>query len=501
MIDGKLGVGVRRFAEASAVVAAVMGFSAASATAHVLAPRPPRALVTAVRNVSGVSPWVGQDCNATNIGTTDTLSVGEPDIAVDPTNPNHQIASWMDLYRDNIDTAYTTDGGRHWSRSIPEGLNDCTGLSPANPAIEGAYDTTVSFAPNGTAYLSSMEDQHYLLPPTSDYAEWTDIQRSTHDGADWSSPVLIPNPLNADDKDMVFADQRRPGSVYVAFRNTGFGLLGLPAGNGQLLFSRSTDGGQTFKTSVLQSTGSTFAAPFDSQLTETADGTLVYTFDDAGGNANAMHSTNGGITWSSPVQIAPAISLPAPTVCGGSLQTRSDGGHDAVLDGHTIVKVRVDDGPNGTGPGQIELSKSRDGGQTWTTSVALTSREPIMEAEIAANSAGLLGLTYYTVDLAHATCSGSSATIPTTTLVRVSSDGGTTWSDPQVIGARSWNVASAGTQNFTFGYWVGEYFGMAPTRSGFAVVTVQGPPLERGLRPLPITGENSIVTAEVAATR
>jgi hypothetical protein len=493
--------GMRRLVGVGAVVAAVMVVSAASATAHVIAQRPPVALVTAVRNVSGVSPWVGQDCNATNAGTTDTLSVGEPDIAVDPTNPDHQVASWMDLYRDNIDTAYTTDGGRQWSRSIPEGLNDCTGVSPPNPAIEGAYDTTVSFAPNGTAYLSSMEDEHYLLPPTSDYAEWTDVQRSTRGGADWSSPVLIPNPLNADDKDMVFADQKRPGSVYVAFRNAGFGLLGAPDGVGELLFARSTDGGRTFTTSVLQSTGSPLTAPYDSQLTETADGTLVYTFDDAAGNADAMHSTNGGITWSSPVQIAPAINLPAPTVCGGSLQTRSDGGHDTVLDGHTIVKVRVDDGPNGTGPGSIELSKSRDGGQTWTTSVALTSPEPIMEAQIAANRAGLLGLTYYTVDLADATCSASSATIPATTVVRVSADGGNTWSDPQVIGARSWNIASAGTQNFTFGYWVGEYFGMAPTHAGFAVVTVQGPPLERGFPPLPIIGENSIVTAEVAAVK
>lgn len=455
--------------------------------------------MTSVRNVSGVSPWVGQDCNATNEGTTDTLSVGEPDIAVDPSNPDHQVASWMDLYRDNIDTAYTTNGGLTWHRSIPEGLNDCSGLTPPNPAIEGAYDTTVSFAPNGTAYLSSMEDEHYLLPPTSDYAEWTDVQSSHDGGAHWGAPTLIPNPLNADDKDMVFADQKRPGNVYVAFRNTGFGLLGLPAGNGELLFSRSTDGGRTFSTSVLQSTGSPFAAPYDSQLTETDNGTLVYTYDDPDGNADAVHSTNGGLTWSAPVQIAPAINLPSPTVCGGALQTRSDGGHDTVLDGHTIVKVRVDDGPDGTGPGEIQLSKSSDGGQTWTTSVALTTPEPIMEAEIAADHHGLLGLSYYTVNLADATCQNGSATIPATTYVRVSADGGSSWSDPKIIGAPSWNIGSAGTANFTFGYWVGEYFGIAPTRNGFAVVTVQGPSLAPATRSVPITGENSVVIGEINA--
>jgi hypothetical protein len=491
---------VRRCAVAAVVVTPLV-FPVGSRADSSAPLHPPDVSVTAVRNISGVSPWVGLDCNATNAGTTGTLSVGEPDIAVDPRNPNLQVASWMDLYRDNVDTAYTTDGGLRWHRSIPLGLNDCSGVSPFNPAIEGAYDTTVSYAPNGTAYLSSMEDEHYLLPPTSQYAEWTDVQSSTSGGAVWSAPVLIPNPLNADDKDTVFADQQRPGSVYVAFRNAGFGLLSAPRGVGQLLFARSTNGGQTFTTSVLQSTGSPQTAPYDSQLSETRDGTLVYTFDSPDGTAEAMHSADGGLNWSSPAQIAPAINSPGPTVCGVALQTRSDGGHDAVVSGDTIVKVRVDDGPNGTGPGQVELSRSSDGGQTWMTSVALTTPQPIMEAEIAGGKRGLLGLSYYTVNLNDASCQGTSATIPATTFVRVSGDNGTNWSAPQIIGARAWNIASAGAQNFTFGYWVGEYFGIAATRTGFAVVTVQGTPLVSEPSTVPIVGENSIVVAEVRATR
>lgn len=83
---------VRRFALA-AVVVAPLAFPVGSSADSVAAPRPPNVSVTAVRNVSGVSPWVGLDCNATNAGTTDTLSVGEPDIAVNPRNPNHQVAS------------------------------------------------------------------------------------------------------------------------------------------------------------------------------------------------------------------------------------------------------------------------------------------------------------------------------------------------------------------------------------------------------------------------
>ena len=117
-----------------------------------------------------------------------------------------------------------------------------------------------------------------------------------------------------------------------------------------------------------------------------------------------------------------------------------------MVSGDTIVKVRVDDGPSGTGPGEVELSRSSDGGQTWTTSVVLTTPLPIMEAEIAGDRRGLLGLSYYTVNLNDASCQGTSATIPATTIVRVSGDNGTTWSAPQIIGARAWNIASAGAE-------------------------------------------------------
>jgi hypothetical protein len=453
--------------------------------------------VLSVRNASGYTPWQGLSCNATNPGTTDTLAVAEPDIAVNPRNPDDQVAAWIDLYRDNIDTAYTTDGGQHWYRAIPMGLNDCSGLSPSNPAIEGAADPGLSFSPQGDVFLSSLEDENGFLPPTSNYTEWTDAQSSSDGGATWSAPVVVRTPPMADDKDMVLADQKRPGYVYVVYRNTGFGLVPGPRGEGQLLFSRSTDGAQTFSTTVLQDTGSTTAAPVDSQLSETRDGTLVYTFNDAAGNLTAMSSTDAGSTWSAPVQVAPPITSPNPTVCGESLATRSDGGHDAVLNGGTVVAARVDNGPNGTGPGNVELSKSSDGGRTWTTSTVLTTARPILEAEIAANPRGQLGLAYYSFDPDHVTCSGTSAVIPATTLVRVSNDAGNTWSDPQVIGAPSWNIASGGVQNFIFAYWIGEYFGMAGTPRGFAAATVQGTPISAGSPTAPVTGLNSIVVGEV----
>ena len=316
----------------------------------------------------------------------------------------------------------------------------------ARPGDRGGTDPGLSFSPEGNAYLSGLEDKYAYLPPLSDYREWTDVQSSSAGGASWSAPVMVRTPPQDDDKDMVLADQRRPGYVYVADDNSGYGQVALPIGEGQLLFSRSTDGGKTFTTSVLQSTGSNNTAPFDAQLSETRDGTLVYTFDDVAGNLTAMHSTDAGSTWSAPVQVAPPINSPQPTVCAASLATRSFGSHNAVINGRTVFAVGVDNGPDGTGPGKVRLSKSSDGGQTWTTSVVLATPQPIVNAEIAGNLRGQLGLAYYTADLGKATCSGTSAVIPARTLIRVSNDGGETWGDPQIIGAPSWNIASGGTQ-------------------------------------------------------
>ena len=314
--------------------------------------------------------------------------------------------------------------------------------------------------------------------------------------------VHIPNPLDAADKAMVFADRLRPGNVYVAMRNWGFGLSAVGnSGDGELLFSRSTDGGHTFTASVLEATDDPALAPYDSQLSETRDGTLVYTYDDPAGGSQALRSKDGGVHWSAPIDVAPQASNPQPTVCGNSLATRADGGHDAVIDGKTIALVRVDNGQQGTGPGRIELSKSDDGGLTWITSVVVRSDQPILEAQVAANPQGQLGVTYYQLNLNRVRCnSNAGAVIPTQTRVIVSNDGGGTWSGPEVIGARWWNVAAAGADNDFVAYWVGEYFGMAGTPHGFAVASVQGPPIDRGPGRVPrIIGDDSLVVAEVAA--
>jgi hypothetical protein len=451
--------------------------------------------VRAAANASGFTPFA-PDCNPTTpaTGLTYLPRAREVDIAVDPLDPSNQIVAWIDGDFSNILTSYTTDGGNHWTVSAPPGLTPCSGGT--NPAIEGAADPALSFAPDGTAYLGTLEWSNGYIPPYEDYTEYLYAQSSTDGGATWSAPVSVRTPdTQIADKDSVFADTQRPGYLYAAYMNNGAGLVPLPRGEGQLLFSRSTDGGNTWTTTVLQSTGSADTFPINSQLSETADGTLVYTYQDVARNLMAIHSTDAGTTWSAPVQVTPKVSVGTPNVCGVRIGNHTYTNHTAVVDGQTTYVAQVDNGSSGAGPGKIVLSKSSDGGQTWTTSVAVASPHQIVLAAIAANKRGQLGLGYIDLDAGSATCTGTQPAIPASARVRVSNDGGSSWSDPQLIGAPAWDINSGSLAGG-----LGDYMGIAATPSGFAVATVQGQPLTNASPPVPITGDSSVVVGEVVSS-
>jgi hypothetical protein len=86
-----------------------------------------RPFVSAIRDVAGVSPFTGSDCNvATPYYTSSGGKEGEPFITVNPLDPHTRLAVWMDAARATDDTAFTRDGGRTWTLSIPQGIDGCT---------------------------------------------------------------------------------------------------------------------------------------------------------------------------------------------------------------------------------------------------------------------------------------------------------------------------------------------------------------------------------------
>jgi hypothetical protein len=145
--------------------------------------------LNSIADVAGVSPFTNSDCNvATPYYTSSGGKEGEPFIAVNPGAPRSRIAVWMDAARATDDTAFTRDGGQTWTLSIPQGIDGCTG-NTARP-WEASGDPSLSFGPDGVAYLSTLTWANFALPPFENYVSVVHVQTSRNGGRTWSRPSL-----------------------------------------------------------------------------------------------------------------------------------------------------------------------------------------------------------------------------------------------------------------------------------------------------------------------
>lgn len=471
------------------------GLARAAASSPASAPR-----VASIRDVAGISPFTGADCNvATPYYTSPGGKEGEPYVAVNPRHPANRIAVWMDAARATDDTAYTTDGGATWHLSLPRGIDGCTG-NHARP-WEASGDPWISFGPDGVAYLSTLTWANFADPPFSDYVSVLHVQTSSDGGRTWSDPVLLSAANAVSDKPMVLADPRHPGVAYAIWRNQAFGLPVGARGLTRLYTARTRDGGHTWSAPVTIARGEASDFFGNPQLSILADGTLVASSSLAGPSGTttqlAWRSTDAGTTWSAAAPIRTAAPGSLAALCGqttAGADTTTASGQQTVLRGRSVVIV-TDAGPAAArGSGELVLSRSDDGGLTWRSWTVVRSPRPIILASITAGRDGRLGLVWDEIDTSAIDCSGP--TVPVRSLFALSRDGGQRFGAPVTLGASAWNLASGlrGSGGFS-GYFVGDYQALAPTPGGFSTATVQGQPLVAGAPP--IEGSTGVMIANI----
>src|SRR5205823_11005001 len=102
--------------------------------------------------ISSRTPFPADACGVPGERSPDTE--GEPSLAVNPRDPRNLIAVWQQD-RFTIDggalsdvVGVSKDGGRTWRQVLVPGISRCTGGTD-----ERASDPTVSFGPDGRAYL------------------------------------------------------------------------------------------------------------------------------------------------------------------------------------------------------------------------------------------------------------------------------------------------------------------------------------------------------------
>ena len=189
----------------------------------------------------------------------------EPYVAVDPTNPAHLIGAfqqdrWNDGGANGLIAVVSNNGGMSWTLSTTQPqLTTCQGAGPGSP---GAFDRTtdpwVSFSSDGKiAYL--IGDSFNANGPAFGGASSIVISRSTDGGVTWQTPVtarLDTSTTVLNDKETVTADSLDPKTAYAAWdrlvspsQNANPGAFNVsPAFRGPAMFSKTTDGGQTWST-------------------------------------------------------------------------------------------------------------------------------------------------------------------------------------------------------------------------------------------------------------
>jgi hypothetical protein len=300
-----------------------------------------------------------------------------------------QVGRFVNGGASDIGFARSGNGGATWGR--PGFLPGMTFNSGAETSpFQAVSDPSVAYdAAHATWLISSIP----LLP--SGVVPTVLVNRSTDDGRTWSTPVQIPPPAGKVDLDKNWtvcdngASSPFRGHCYTELDNFGAGDLEL--------MSTSTDGGLTWSTPV--PTGGNDKG-LGGQPVVQPGGTVIVPFESLNGKIEAFRSTDGGASWTKGVSVS---SVRFHAVAGG---LRTSPLPSAEIDGAGTVYVAWEDCRFRAhcSANDIVFSRSADG-VNWTDA----ARVPIDDvtsgvdhfipglAVDPATSGGTahLGLTYY----------------------------------------------------------------------------------------------------------
>ncbi len=334
----------------------------------------------------------------------------EPVIAVNPNNPSQIVAAANDyvtrtwtcfvgstpcsfLGDGYSGTYFSNDGGKTWCCTATDPSHIGTLIPGVEHLVGGQYDAggdpALAFDNLGNVYYAGLGFDRTASPNTVTVTKGT---FDTSGNLNFGSPTFIgqtTSPAIFNDKEWIGVDTHATspflGRVYVSWTRFIFNPANGDYVQSPIIFAYSTDGGNTFSTpqlivsNVLYDQGSHIEVGPDGTVYVFWDGsTRLATFD----STWVTKSTDGGVTWSTPVAIAPLVDISSP--------------HNAVFRDNSFPSAAV--------------ASNGDVYAVWSTE--------------ALNSA-----TSYGVD---ATCFSSNTICHASVNWSKSTDAGATWSAPQL---------------------------------------------------------------------
>jgi photosystem II stability/assembly factor-like uncharacterized protein len=436
-------------------------------------------------NASGPSPFLGcpfgldpNNPSATAYANTEV----EPFVAVNPTNHDnilgvYQQDRWTDGGSRGLIASRSFDGGTTWAQNFAE-FSRCsdilaTGYTSPFPR---ATDPWVSFDAAGKAYQISLG-----IVSAGGIFSGVEVATSSDGGSTWSLPkrlITDNDPIFFNDKESITGDPNQAGRAYATWirgnlpgwdnisivgASHSFAFRGLP------MFSRTTDGGATWSAPVPMVNSNIYAQ--GNQIAVLPDGTLVdiygALFKGAGNQPSnqafwgAVRSTNGGKTWGGPIKIAELNTalltnpdIPNPTSLDQTVRA-DDYLPDVAVDPNDGTLYMVFADSISTGFDHVKLTKSTNGGKTWTTPTDVTktpSSTHSFNGTVEVTADGTVAVLYY--DFRNNTPAPG---LPTNVWLTHSHDGGATWSEQQVL-PDPFDMENAPIAR---GWFLGDYQGLA----------------------------------------
>jgi hypothetical protein len=428
----------------------------------------PRPVLTGGLNLIAGNSTFPVDCNGQQVGTNFRDSVVEPSVASNPQNPSHLVGVWQqDRWStggsSGVLAAVSMDLGRSWTPSVAH-FSICTGGS-----YQRVTDPWVTIAPDGTVY------QSVLALNNSSTTTAIEVSRSSNQGYTWDRPIsLILHTPGSDDKPTVAADANDANYVYVVWTGTA-----LASGDQPAFLSRTTNSGKFWENPRIIYDPGPSSQAYNNLISVLPDHTLAdvfiwNTFRVNGKSSYAIvRSTDRGLTWSSPVVVAIPQTAGVINNQGTPANVRAGGPSVAVDPASGAIYVAWEDGRfSGLQRDGIALSKSTDGGITWSVPVQVNQVPQVaaFTPAVAVSQNGTVALTYY--DFRNDT-SGHPNTLPTSYWRITSTDGGQSWQEVPLAGP--FDLTTAPIEDGA-GYFVGDYEGLAASGNSFLAffVTTNG---------------------------
>jgi hypothetical protein len=471
----------------------VLPFAGVTAVALALAvPAVAAAAVGPLSLASGPSPYAtctaGSDPGSPP-GTNFVNAEVEPFVAVNPANPANVIGvsqqdRWSNGGSRGLSTFVSFNGGTDWTEPAAPAFSKCAGATATD--YDRASDPWVSFGPDGKAYQISLsvnaaQNVSAILTSTS-----------TDGGLTWSDPVTVQRDTSGfhfNDKESITADPTHPGTAYAVwdrgrFPSDSASVIGMSnsfAFRGDAIFSKTTDGGQTWSTPTRVMPNNNNMFTIGNQVVVEPDGTLVDVFHFGKGSGRdqpnasftgVSRSTNGGASWSKPITVSNnPVARDVDPDNGVPLRTGADIGGglpDIAVDSRSgALYVVWEDSRFGVTHNDIVLSKSTDEGLHWSAPKKVNQTPVPVEAftpMVDALPGGAVAVTYY--DIRNNTPAPG---LDTDAFVVVSHDGGASWEESPITPA-SFDDTNAPIAR---GYFLGDYQGLANDGSAFKTFFVQ----------------------------